>query len=738
MRCQVKRKIRRDEGDQDHWKSTEDEEVPDEDGEIEEEKTVDSIEAHSDDEYHCENVTRFRLVECGDSHTLAVDDNGVLYAWGCGDSGRTGLYWQKDRLSCDVFSAEVVESITPLPEVEKLEEDAETAEGENASLSGGSTVSALSSGIRIKTSRGSIAAGGAHSAVIGQDGTCYTFGSNKFGQLGRELEKDGDDGALPLLEAGKKTPQVVKRYLEKSKEVKEIAANGESYTPLPRSTTLHLCGTIPKPVDFKGLPVSRVSCGDSHTAAIVGEVGSATAELWTWGRGESYRLGHGSKEDERRPRRVEGLDEKRVVDVSCGSSHTVVVCAEGDVYAWGQNDSGQCGLPPYSQAIMEKLRDCLIKGKGGDKSSIPMPEDVKRPQKVSFPQEETRADATIETARALLEDDDIAKRLQGLRYLDQLASKEQKKGAAKVVEEKAAGDPGAPVSPRSPRNDLTSRSMTLTHHSSQHNKTFRSSVGKTHELLQSSRSLLLTSRSREHRIFQVACGTCHTLVLLDSTLWLLGSGLDMTSRESNVFVDEKIIKGKKVSEVKTVDCFLPRRLETLLSDAAEVSCSYNVHEPDGFWKPIETFRKVEERMILDEDGKPVDSEKIEHHVLKISYQGDLGILPGDFVAFKGPLAPQGLTIESRSTGPFFSILGVRKDKRGRPIPGMMPEDADCWHEKFTPEVSKGGGTFFIEAPSDVLKPNRKGNLTAEALVEWMNRRVTTSNEENVLVCKVTS
>ncbi|EKX47383.1 hypothetical protein GUITHDRAFT_52073, partial [Guillardia theta CCMP2712] len=92
-----------------------------------------------------------------------------------------------------------------------------------------------------------------------------------------------------------------------------------------------------------GLPVSRVSCGDSHTAAIVGEAGSATAELWTWGRGESYRLGHGSKEDERRPRRVEDLDEKRVVDVSCGSSHTVVVCVEGDVYAWGQNDSGQCG-----------------------------------------------------------------------------------------------------------------------------------------------------------------------------------------------------------------------------------------------------------------------------------------------------------------------------------------------------------------------------------------------------------
>ncbi len=51
-------------------------------------------------------------------------------------------------------------------------------------------------GVRVATGRATIAAGGAHSAVIAVNGKCYTFGANEFGQLGRSLLQDGDDAAI--------------------------------------------------------------------------------------------------------------------------------------------------------------------------------------------------------------------------------------------------------------------------------------------------------------------------------------------------------------------------------------------------------------------------------------------------------------------------------------------------------------------------------------------------------------
>ena len=36
---------------------------------------------------------------------------------------------------------------------------------------------------------------------------------------------------------------------------------------------------------------------------------------------------------------------KKVINVACGSFHTVALTADGEVYCWGDNANGQCGLP---------------------------------------------------------------------------------------------------------------------------------------------------------------------------------------------------------------------------------------------------------------------------------------------------------------------------------------------------------------------------------------------------------
>ena len=61
------------------------------------------------------------------------------------------------------------------------------------------------------------------------------------------------------------------------------------------------------------------------------------------GKGDYHRLGHGTDDHVRRPKRVTGLQGKRVAWVACGSLHCVACTDAGEVFTWGDNDEGQLG-----------------------------------------------------------------------------------------------------------------------------------------------------------------------------------------------------------------------------------------------------------------------------------------------------------------------------------------------------------------------------------------------------------
>ena len=51
------------------------------------------------------------------------------------------------------------------------------------------------------------------------------------------------------------------------------------------------------------------------------------------GKGDYFRLGHGSDSHVRKPQIVEGLKGKKVVDVAVGALHCLAVTEEGEVSA---------------------------------------------------------------------------------------------------------------------------------------------------------------------------------------------------------------------------------------------------------------------------------------------------------------------------------------------------------------------------------------------------------------------
>jgi len=87
------------------------------------------------------------------------------------------------------------------------------------------------------------------------------------------------------------------------------------------------------------VPIEVIAAGHAHSLAI-----SRGGALYSWGWGRFGQLGHGGRESVHTPRRVEAVAPPIFArQVAAGMAHTVVLCAAGRVYTFGQALHGQCG-----------------------------------------------------------------------------------------------------------------------------------------------------------------------------------------------------------------------------------------------------------------------------------------------------------------------------------------------------------------------------------------------------------
>lgn len=179
-------------------------------------------------------------------------------------------------------------------------------------------------GPKVSTPRGysrviQLAAGSNHTALIISNGDLYTFGMGAAGRLGLD---DGTDEKHDT-RADMDHPTLVKK--------------------------------------LKGEPVIRVSCGQSHTAAICN-----TGDLYVWGSCQTGKLGLGKFTREQEcycsiPTMLNYFRGKVIYRVSCGSSHTACIESGGNLYVWGCGDGGRLGLGKenmkthYTPTIVEAL-----------------------------------------------------------------------------------------------------------------------------------------------------------------------------------------------------------------------------------------------------------------------------------------------------------------------------------------------------------------------------------------------
>ncbi|XP_047310627.1 PH, RCC1 and FYVE domains-containing protein 1-like [Impatiens glandulifera] len=96
--------------------------------------------------------------------------------------------------------------------------------------------------------------------------------------------------------------------------------------------------------------VEEISCGAYHVAAL-----TSRSEVFTWGRGENGRLGHGDTEDRKAPTLVEAFRDKHVKNIACGYNYTASIC----IHKWvSGSDQSACTGCRQAFGFTRKRHNC--------------------------------------------------------------------------------------------------------------------------------------------------------------------------------------------------------------------------------------------------------------------------------------------------------------------------------------------------------------------------------------------
>lgn len=66
-------------------------------------------------------------------------------------------------------------------------------------------------------------------------------------------------------------------------------------------------------------------------------------QVYSWGNGDGGRLGHGDSNSREEPTLVQELQGKTVVSIACGSTYSAAITNQGELYTWGRGNYGRLG-----------------------------------------------------------------------------------------------------------------------------------------------------------------------------------------------------------------------------------------------------------------------------------------------------------------------------------------------------------------------------------------------------------
>ena len=329
----------------------------------------------------------YKAIAVGKTHSLAIRDDGSLWAWGNNEYGKLGDGTKIERRS----PVKIMDNVVSV------------AAGENHSLAvktdgslwawGRNNYGQIGDGtntervlpIKIMDDVTSVAAGLYHSLAIKTDGSLWAWGRNNYGQIGDGAITTPTNG-IPGENYNKSKPVEIMNHVafvtagpahslaiktggslwtwgltEYGAFVGDAESTKKTPTPvkvmddavsaaagyyrniiikndgtlweivIDRSNSNNKTLTSPKKIMDNA---ASVSAGNAHYFAIK-EDGS----LWAWGANSYGQLGDGTTSSKENPIKI--MD--NVASVSAGFGQSLAIKTDGVLWAWGNNENGKLG-----------------------------------------------------------------------------------------------------------------------------------------------------------------------------------------------------------------------------------------------------------------------------------------------------------------------------------------------------------------------------------------------------------
>jgi len=186
--------------------------------------------------------------------------------------------------------------------------------------------------------------GTSHSAVVTNNGTLLTFGSNESGELGIGSTDLSSDKPRAIHIKDGNSPKFVKvacgdRFTYAICEDGKVFSWGLNWNgQLGRGDFLGV--TIPdSPIlSLACHAIKAITCGQSHSLFL-----TVSGFLYSCGSNNFGQLGHGDDVKRVRPTLIEMQRPVSFCEISSGCFHNLARDSEGNVYSWGSNSHGQLG-----------------------------------------------------------------------------------------------------------------------------------------------------------------------------------------------------------------------------------------------------------------------------------------------------------------------------------------------------------------------------------------------------------
>ncbi|MFH1227730.1 MAG: RCC1 repeat-containing protein [Planctomycetota bacterium] len=285
--------------------------------------------------------TNWSAIACGWFHTIALKTDGSIWAWGYNSDGQLGDGTTISRTTPTLISATGWSAIAcGNSHTIALKTDGSLwAWGDNVfGQLGDGTTTDVTTGPKLISATGwaeaVIACGGVCTVAVKSDGSLWAWGNNQSGQLGDGTTTYVTTGPKLISDTGWSAIAAGYLYTVALKTDGSIWAWGSNDSgQLGDGTTTQR--TTPTLISTTGW--SAIACGSDHTIAL-----KTDGSLWAWGRNNYGQLGDGTAITRTTSTLISATGWAGAV-IACGWMHTIAVKADGSIWAWGYNNSGQLG-----------------------------------------------------------------------------------------------------------------------------------------------------------------------------------------------------------------------------------------------------------------------------------------------------------------------------------------------------------------------------------------------------------